>query len=81
MSPRLRHPKKSIEAALQYAESKGWRIEKAGKSAHAWGRAFCPDMNRGSCQLSIWSTPHNDENHARQIRKRVDSCPHYEEKS
>ena len=31
---RKKHAKKEIEAALVYAESKGWKIEEAGKSAH-----------------------------------------------
>ena len=60
MDQRQRHTKRPIEKALQYAELKGWRIEKAGRSGYAWGRVFCPGADRGSCQMSIWSTPRND---------------------
>ena len=41
---RDRHSKKEVEAALAYAESMGWRIEKA--TGHAWGRLYCPFNNR-----------------------------------
>ena len=75
--PRKKHPKKEIEAALQYAESKDWRIEVGG--SHAWGKLYCP-FNDGECRhgqhcLScIWSTPKNASYHARHIRQIVDHC-------
>jgi hypothetical protein len=50
--------------ALQHAESHGCRVEKAGRSSHAWGRVYAPD---GASIMSIWSTPKSPENHARQI--------------
>lgn len=75
---RKRHPKQVIEAAIQYAESKGWRFKKAGKSAHAWGRLLCPEASSEGCQMSIWSTPRDIEKHAKQIRRKVDSCQHRE---
>jgi len=34
-----RHPKKEIEAVLQYAESRGWRVVQV-KRGHNWGRMF-----------------------------------------
>lgn len=71
-----RHPNKEIRAALEYAYSKGWRVEKAGKSSHAWGQMFCPSAQRGGCRESIWSTPKNPERHARYLRSAVDHCPH-----
>ena len=75
--PRKKHPKKEIEAALQYAEGNGWRIETGG--AHAWGRLYCP-LNDGECRhgryciSGIWSTPKNSMYHARHIRQIVDNC-------
>jgi len=76
--PRARHPNKEIEAALQYAEAKGWKVTKAGKSGHAWGRMQCPKnsgcRDRKYCQRSIWSTPRSPENHAHLIRRAVDGC-------
>ena len=74
---RDRHSKKEVEAALAYAESMEWRIEKA--TGHAWGRLYCPFNNRQCrcgefCVISIWSTPKNPGNFARQIRRVVDNC-------
>lgn len=55
MGQRQRHPKRPIEKALQYAESKGWRIEKADRSGHAWERAFCLRQIAGfaKCQSGL----------------------------
>lgn len=74
---RRSHPKPEIEAALQYAEQNQWRIEVGG--SHAWGKIYCPyndkDCRCGTfCIASIWSTPKNPGNHAKQIRRIVDNC-------
>ena len=71
---RPRHPKPAIEKVIEYAEQLGWRVELSG--GHAWGRLFCPFCSRTGCIISVWSTPRNADNHARQIRKVIDSCPH-----
>lgn len=75
--PRKRHKEKEIEAALVYAEDNGWRIEM--RSGHAWGRMYCPAKDTQCrcgefCVASIWSTPRNAVNHARQIRRIVNNC-------
>ena len=75
--PRKPHPKLEVEAALRKAESEGWRIALGGP--HAWGRMYCP-YNDETCRCgefciaSIWSTPKNAGNHARQIGRIVDNC-------
>jgi hypothetical protein len=74
---RKKHPKPDIEEALCYAESHGWRVEIGG--AHAWGRIYCPYNNQNCrcgafCIASIWSTPKNTGNHAKQIRRLIDNC-------
>ena len=79
MVKRNRHPKKAIEEAIQFAEEKGWRYQSAGRSAHAWGRLLCPLSDREGCSMSIWSTPRDEDTHAKQIRRKVSSCPHYVE--
>lgn len=71
------HPNKEIQAAIEYAEKHHWRIEKA--SGHAWGRMYCPNNNPECrcgehCISSIWSTPRDNDVHARQIRRVVDNC-------
>ena len=74
---RKTHPKAEIEAALRYAESHGWRVEVGG--SHAWGKIYCP-YNDNECRCgefciaSIWSTPKNTGNHAKQIKRVVDNC-------
>lgn len=74
---RPKHPNKDVEAALAHAEAHGWRIERA--RGHAWGRMYCPwsddECRCGEfCIASVWSTPRNPANHARQIRRVVDGC-------
>lgn len=74
---RPRHGKKEVEAALVYAEGRGWRVEMA--SGHAWGRLYCP-YNDDECRcgefciVSVWSTPKNPSNHAKQLCRVVDNC-------
>lgn len=67
------HPNKEIRKAIQYAVSKGWHIVKSGKSSHAFCRLRC-DFGHGEHQMSVWSTPKNPENHAKQIIRKVDEC-------
>jgi hypothetical protein len=74
---RASHPKKEVEAALQYAEEAGWRVEVGG--SHAWGRIYCPfkdDVCRCGefCITSVWSTPKNPGNHGKAIKRVVDNC-------
>lgn len=81
MPKRDKHPDKTIDEALSYAENSGWRIEKSGKSSHAWGKMYCP-VNDSECRngiyciQSIYSTPRVPENHANMIKKIVDRCIH-----
>lgn len=74
---RKKHTDKDIEAALKHAESKGWIVEDHG--GHAWGKIYCP-YNDAECRCgefcisSVWSTPKNPHNHARQLKRVVDKC-------
>ncbi len=76
---RRKHPTKEIEEALEYAELRGWRVVCGG--SHAWGKMYCP-FNDSQCRCaefcvsSIWSTPRNAFNHARQIERIVNHCVH-----
>ncbi len=74
---RKKHSKQEIEEALRYAEERGWRVAVGG--SHAWGKIYCPYNDKGCrcgefCIASIWSTPKNAGNHAKQIRRTVDNC-------
>lgn len=69
MSPQDRHPEKEVREALAYAEEHGWTIET--QRAH-WGIARCGH----GCKVSVNSSPRNAGNHAKQIRRAVQRCPH-----
>ena len=74
---RLRHPNKEIEAALAYAEARGWRVVML--RGYAWGKIQCPwndlDCRCGTfCQESVWSTPRVPEHVAHHLRRVVDGC-------
>ena len=66
------HANKHIRESVKYAESRGWGL--AVSRGHAWGILRCPFGHR-ECQISVWSTPRVPENHAQDIRPRVDRCP------
>jgi hypothetical protein len=72
-----RHPNKEINAALRYADSRGWTIVESVRG-HCWGMIRCPH-GRGGCQKSVWSTPQSPEDHAKSLRRFVDNCPHQDE--
>ena len=74
---RPRHPNKEVEEAVAYAESLRWTWRALGH----WGRLFCPHADRDGCQVGIFSTPKNAGNHARQIIRAIDRCPHAKEKA
>lgn len=71
---RSTHPDKAIEAAVAFAESRGWRY--VHSSGHPWGRLFCPGKIRGACIISVSSTPQSGPHHANRIRRKVTACPH-----
>lgn len=79
--PKKKHPNADIDDAIGYAESEGWTVKTSGSSSHAWGILYCP-YNDSECRCgefctsSIWSTPRNTRNHAKQIRRIVDKCKH-----
>ena len=72
---RSRHPDKEIEEAVAYAENLGWSLRKQGH----WGRLYCAKADRDGCQIGVHGTPKNCGNHARQIIRAVDRCPHGKE--
>lgn len=71
-----RHPNKHIQEAIEYALSKGWLWIAPGKSAHCFCRLRCgsPEGEHKDHQMSVYSTPKSEENHAKQIRRTVDRC-------
>ena len=75
------HPKKEVRKALKELRAAGWTIEAAvGGHAHRWGTATCPHQHPdGSggvirCVQGIRSTPRNEGNHARELRRALRWC-------
>ncbi|SNT59687.1 hypothetical protein SAMN05216374_5481 [Tardiphaga sp. OK246] len=77
MARRPLHPNKEIEAAVAYAEQNGWSWVKV--KGHAWAKLLCAHHDREGCAVFVWSTPRNPQNHARQLRREIDRCPHREQ--
>lgn len=78
---RKKHPSKDIESALQEIEALGWTVEEAkGRSAHSWGYVLCPANEENACRsgvfcrMSVWSTPRNPRNHARELLRKAAGC-------
>ncbi|QEY24794.1 hypothetical protein [Neisseria animalis] len=69
----MKHPDKHIQAAIEYALQHGWQLVKSGSSSHAFCRLKCI-YKHSEHQMSVWSTPQNPENHAKQIIRKADQC-------
>jgi hypothetical protein len=74
-----KHPNKEIQEAIQYAENRGWTLKTS--RGHCWGKIYCPHNDENCrcgehCITSIWSTPKNCSNHAKQIKRLVNNCIH-----
>ncbi len=70
------HPHKHIREAIKYAEANGWAFTKASSRAHIFGVLWCRQGDRTGCRFRVFSTPRSSEDHARRIRRAVDTCPH-----
>jgi len=68
------HPNKHIQAAIEYAVSKGWVIVESGGSGHPYAKLRCGIHGHTDHSMSIWSTPGAPENHAKQIIRMVNKC-------
>lgn len=73
---RPRHPIGEVEDAVQYAIDQGWEWIKT--SGHPWCKLLCKQHDRDGCCIWVWSTPTNNGNHAKSIRRDVGRCPHVE---
>jgi hypothetical protein len=73
---RWSHPKKQIRDALDGADAAGFDVEDTSGHGHGWGYVMCTlDKQR----MSVWSTPKNADNHAKQIRHFISRHSHPEE--
>ena len=71
-----RHPNKHIREAIEYAQSRGWRLLKTSGHTHVWAKLLCPLESRDGCFFNIHSTPRIPETHAARIQRAVDNCDH-----
>lgn len=68
-----KHPNKHIREAIEYALTHGWDVIEGGKSSHSFCQLRCV-LGHSEHQMSIWCTPKNPENHAKQIIRKVKQC-------
>jgi hypothetical protein len=72
---RDRHPAKEVEAALRYAEERGWVVVRATGHTHVWAMIYCCGRSGdGGCKKTVSSTPRNPGAFARDIRREVERC-------
>jgi hypothetical protein len=62
-----RHPKNAVAQALETAKAAGFHVIEVHKG-HRWGKVVCP--NCGDDQ-GVWSSPKDEDNHAKQIARFV----------
>lgn len=71
---RKQHSDKQIQVAIEFALQHGWALIDAGRSAHCFAKLRCGIAGHREHMMSIWSTPANPENHAKQIVRKVRQC-------
>ena len=74
---RKKHTSKEIEAVILELEALGWSLIE-GKG-HCWGILRCPANDQDCrcglfCQMSVWSTPKNPQQHAKKLLKKALAC-------
>ena len=68
------HPKKELEAVIQYAEQEGWSVSQGKR--HAKFKLRCKHHDRDGCTVPVWGTPSDVNDHAKDVRRAIDRCPH-----
>src|SRR5262245_15834438 len=71
------HSNRYTREAISYALHNGWTLRKSGPRAHTSGLVYCAQADRTGCARAIYSTPRSPEDHAKDLRRAVDRCPHY----
>ena len=71
------HQKKEVSKALEEAVALGFRIQQPGGSAHAGLILLCPHAAPAGHRMSVASTPRDEDNEARRIRRFVAKCDHW----
>ncbi|MBG2876876.1 hypothetical protein I4902_12890 [Proteus alimentorum] len=71
-----KHPNKHIQSAIEYALEHEWVWIASGSHSHTFCKLRCgnPANEHKDHQISIWCTPSNMENHAKQIIRKVNQC-------
>ena len=70
----MTHPNKHIREAIEHAISRGWRF--VPSKGRPFGILYRPAGTRDGHHFTVASTPRNPEDHAKDLRRKVDRCPH-----
>ena len=76
-----KHKNKEVRFAIEYAISNGWRLERARGKGQVWGKLYCSLRSREGCRFTIYGTPAIPEAHAKDLRRTIDRCIHYNQRS
>ena len=63
---RWSHCKQQVREALDDADKAGFDVVDTSTRGHSWGYILCRVCGK---RRSVWSTPKNADNHAKQIRR------------
>jgi hypothetical protein len=73
--PTWSHSKKEVRKALDDAVAAGFEVKPTDAHGHSWGYIDCPHPECPQRQW-VWSTPADQDDHARQIRRFVERHRH-----
>ncbi len=77
-----KHQHKKITEVLEYAQEQGWSIQES--RGRSWGKVSCPYNDnkcrkRKYCLKNVYTTPKNPENKARELKRIIQNCIHFQE--
>jgi hypothetical protein len=68
------HSKPSWREAIGSARAAGWHLQLF--SGHSWGKVVCSRTMANPCAKLIFSTGKSSENHAKDLLRLIQRCPH-----
>jgi hypothetical protein len=75
--PNWSHSKKEIRSALDDADEAGFRVTPMEAHGHSWGYIDCVGHGCDG-RFYVWSTPEDEDIHARKIRRFIRRHDHGE---
>jgi len=75
--PNWSHSKKQVRKALDDIDPKDFKVTPTGAQGHSWGFIDClKETCKG--RFYVWSTPEDEDSHARKIRRFIQRHGHGE---